>query len=94
MVRRNQAYYCTLLIAIERWLEMAFIQKLIFKTWDLAETSSLHSRKVQTFIGKNMQKPLYVFSISKVMAVCISTCTSISDIPAYIIIDPSEQILS
>jgi len=40
-----------------------------------------------------MQKPLYVFSVSKVMAVCISTCTSISDIQAYIKIDPSEQIL-
>ena len=49
--------------------------------------------KVQTFIGKNMQTLLYVFSISKVMAVCISTCTSISDIPAYIKIDLSEQIL-
>ena len=64
------------------------------KFWDLAETSSLHSRKVQTFIGKNMLKPLYVFSISKVMAVSISTCTSISHFPDYIKIDLSEQILS
>ena len=40
-----------------------------------------------------MQKPLYDFSISKVMAVCISTCTSDSDIQAYIKIDRSEQIL-
>ena len=38
-----------------------------------------------------MQKPLYDFSISKVLAVCISTCTSISDIEAYIKIDLSEQ---
>ena len=40
-----------------------------------------------------MQKPQYDFSISKVMAVCISTCTSISGIQAHIKIDQSEQIL-
>ena len=34
---------------------MAFTQNLIFKTWDLAETSSLHSCKVQSFIGKIIQ---------------------------------------
>ena len=60
-----------------------------FKVWDQAETSSLHGRKVQTFISKNMQKPLYIFSLSKVIAVSISTCTSISDFPAYIKIDLS-----
>ena len=45
-------------------------------------------------MGKNMQKALYDFSISKVMAVNISTCTSISDIQTYNKIDLSEQILS
>ena len=38
-----------------------------------------------------MQKPLYDFSISKVMAICISTCTSVSDIQAYVKIDLSSS---
>ena len=39
-----------------------------------------------------MQKPLNDFSISKVVAVCMSTCMSISDIQADIKIDLAEQI--
>ena len=58
---------------------MPLIWKLIFIIWDLVDSSSLPSGKVQSFIGTQMQKPLYDFSISKVMTVCISTFARICD---------------
>ena len=58
---------------------MPLIWKLIFRIWDLVDSSSLPSGKVQSFIGTHMQKPLYDFSISKVMTVRISTFARICD---------------
>ena len=41
---------------------MAFVKKLIFKVWDLAETSSIHSRKVQPLWAKICKNP-FTFSV-------------------------------
>ena len=51
--------------------------KLFAQKWDLTGNSSFFSRKEQFIIGKIKPKPLYVFSISKVMAISISTSEDI-----------------
>ena len=73
---------------------MPLIWKLILIIWDLFDSSSLRSGKVQSFIGTNMQKPLYDLSILKVMTVCISTFACISDFSAIAKSTLIDQILS
>ena len=90
VARRNQALYSTLSIAVERLPEIALLWRLILNVWRLAKHSSLHSRKVSSFIDENMQKPRYDFRISKVMVVCINTCSSICDFQSYSKIDLSQ----
>ena len=51
--------------------------KLFAEKWDLTGNSSLFNRKEQFIIGKIKPKPVYVFTISKVMAISISTSEDI-----------------
>ena len=45
---------------------------------DVTQNSRQHSFKVRSFNDNNMQNPQYVFSISKVMTICISALTGIA----------------
>ena len=59
---------------------MTLVWKLISDVWDLAESSRPKRRKDRSSVIKNIQKPLYDFSILKVRTVCISTFASFCDI--------------
>ena len=84
----------TLLNAINRCRKMAgnglALEANFERLENLVKHSRLHSRNVWSFIDENVQKPLYDFRISKVMAVCINTCTSICGFQSYSKIDQSR----
>ena len=50
---------------------------LISDVWDLVESSILHRRKDRlSVINNTVQKPMYDFTILKVMTVCINAYAS------------------
>ena len=64
-------------IATGREPKIGLNYKLFAQKWDLTGNSSLFNQKEQFIIGKIKPKPVYVFSISKVMAISISTSEDI-----------------
>ena len=55
---------------------MTLFQKLISGVWDIVESSRLNSRKDRPSFINNIQNPMYVFGLLKVMTVRINAYAS------------------